>query len=487
MKKIAGIILLGFQTIVANGQSELEIVNATLSRSDFKAHINFIASDELRGRDTGSPEIDIAAKYLVTRLNAYGVKPIGESYFQEVKLKKSVAPSAIKLAWKDKNSEQLILLRGNNVAFEGKAVFLDYGTVEDFENTDVTGKLVIVKAGTGDDFAIRAAFTSSREKRKLAMEKGAAGVVELASIEMGMWGRLSNYFNREKIDLVNEKEDSFTHLWMLDTASIWSQKLKKGKSFKIGLIIEGMQNVPMAGKNVVGILEGTDPMLKNEYVMYSAHYDHIGVGQADAEGDSIYNGARDNAIGTVTVLSVAKNFGQYPTKRSALFVFFTGEEKGLLGSEWFADHSPIPMNQIVYCFNSDNAAYNDTSIATIFGLDKTTAKELIVQGVAAAGLKAMGDVAPEQNIYNRSDHVNFAKKGVPAILFGMGVKAFDEGITKTYHKQADNPETLDYEYLEKFFRAYMLTSRLIANAPEAPFWVEGDEYYEAGVKLYEKK
>ena len=142
---------------------------------------------------------------------------------------------------------------------------------------------------------------------------------------------------------------------------------------------------------------------------------------------------------------------------------------------------------MVYCFNSDNGGYNDTSKVTIIGLNRTTVADHIIDGANEFGLEAIDDPAPEQGLFDRSDNVNFAKKGVPAPTYCMGFTAFDAEIRKYYHQVTDNPDTLDYDYLEKFFRSYVLTSRLIANDPETPFWTEGDKYYEAGLNLYKEK
>jgi Zn-dependent M28 family amino/carboxypeptidase len=139
---------------------------------------------------------------------------------------------------------------------------------------------------------------------------------------------------------------------------------------------------------------------------------------------------------------------------------------------------------MVYCFNSDNGGYNDTSLTTIVGLGRTTAEQHIVDASAAFGLKAIDDPAGEQGLFDRSDNVNFAKKGVPAPTFSMGFTAFDDEIFKYYHQTRDNPESIDYDYLEKFFSAYVMSCRLIANDAKTPFWVKGDKYYEAGKSLY---
>jgi Zn-dependent M28 family amino/carboxypeptidase len=183
---------------------------------------------------------------------------------------------------------------------------------------------------------------------------------------------------------------------------------------------------------------------------------------------------------------MAQSLAKYPTKRSALFILFTGEEKGLLGSKYYVENPVLPLRQMVYCFNSDNAGYNDTSLATIIGLPRTTAEKNIKDAVAAFGLTAIDDPAPEQGLFDRSDNVNFAAKGIPAPTFSLGFRSFDGDVTKYYHQPSDHADTMDYDYLEKFFRAYVLAGRMIANDPITPKWTAGDKYEKAAQKLYNK-
>ena len=246
----------------------------------------------------------------------------------------------------------------------------------------------------------------------------------------------------------------------------------------------GQARDTIQSQNVIGIVEGTDPKLKNEYIIYSAHYDHIGMHKSNNPNDSIFNGARDNAVGVTTVLSMAENLAKYPTKRSALFILFTGEEKGLLGSRYYVKNPVLPLNQMVYCFNSDNAGYNDTSIATIIGLARTTAGKHIKKAAASFGITAVDDPNPAQGLFDRSDNVSFAAKGIPAPTFSLGFRSFSGDVVKYYHQPGDEAHTLDYEYLLKFFKAYVLSGRLIANDKETPFWTSGDKYELKGKELY---
>jgi hypothetical protein len=471
-------------------QSNAELVSSTVVKSDIESHIYFLASDELKGRQTGSDELKIAAAYLANHLRKYGVKPAGEngSFYQNVPLETVSAPSNISLKLNDITGAQFLGVSVKNIDYDGEAVFLDFGSKEDFEKVDVKGKLVITKAGNPESTNMMSKLMAGRAKRELAKSFGVAGLIELIEVEQNMWERFAHYFNEGQTGLKNpEKTEKFVHIYMGDPAMTNAVSMANAKSITANLKVEGIETKEFSSRNVVGYLEGTDPKLKDEFIIYSAHYDHVGIGKPNAENDSIYNGARDNAIGTATVLSAAENLAKYPTKRSSLFILFTGEEKGLLGSKYYAENPVMPLNKMVYCFNSDNGGYNDTSKVTIFGLHRTTVAQHIIDGAKEFGLEAIDDPAPEQNLFDRSDNVNFAKKGIPAPTYSLGFTAFDEEVTKTYHQVTDNPETVDYDYLEKFFRSYVLTCRMISDDPKTPFWTEGDKYYEAGVKLYETK
>lgn len=472
-------------------QSEAELAESTIFKNDIESHIYFLASDELKGRQTGSNELDIAAAYIANTLRKFGVKPAGEngSFYQNVPMEKILPASNISLKVNDIVGEKFLALYAKNIDFKGEAIYLGYGTKEDFEGKDLKGKVVFVKAGTSETKDPRSKFMAGRAKRALAKEAGAEGMIELGEIDQATYDRYAHYFNDPKTGLKSkeEKEVPFIHMWMIDEGMAIAAKLETSKKLQTELKIEGIKTELFSSRNVVGYLEGSDPELKDEFIIYSAHYDHVGIGKPNTENDSIYNGARDNAVGTVTVLSVAENIGKYPTKRSSLFILFTGEEKGLLGSKYYAENPVMPLDKMVYCFNSDGAGYNDTSKITIFGLHRTTVGQHIIDAGNKFGLTVIDDPAPEQNLFDRSDNVNFAAKGIPAPTFSLGFTAFDDEINKYYHQVTDNPETLDYDYLVKFFKSYVLSSRLIANDPKTPFWTEGDKYYEAGMKLYANK
>jgi aminopeptidase YwaD len=493
MKKQLNLLLaIGLAAFVGCAEkTDLEKTLDTVNQQTIKDHVYFIASDEMRGRDTGSPEILKAADYLADQLKSYGAKPVpgADGYFQPVPFRKKTPATAGIFSYAGRNfnlNDDFLVVDGKSGSYEGEIVYLEYGLKEDYSSADVAGKLVFAKAGDGTTADRRPILRLSREKYDLARENGAIGLVEFYNSPATPWDRLGASFNSVNltVDSFDNDKEIIPHLWLKDLDNS-NQRFMRTRSIKrASLTIEGMTNVLTKDKNILAMVEGTDPELKKEFIMFSAHYDHIGVRAPDAQGDSIYNGTRDNAIGTVTVLSAAENIAKYPMKRSALFVMFTGEEKGLLGSRYLADHPIIPNNEIVFCWNSDNGGYNDITISTIIGLERTTASQYIKDANLAMGLEAIDDPAGEQGLFDRSDNVSFARKGIPAPTYSLGFRAFDDEINKYYHKAGDNPDTIDYDYLEKFFKSYVLASRMIGNAAERPFWVEGDKYYETGKKLY---
>lgn len=467
------------------------LATSTVNVNTIKGHIHYLASDEMKGRDTPSPELNIAARYLATSLMRYGVEkaPGMDDYLQRVPMRNVEPPTNGTLKF-GKNEfsmpDDFLMMRGENMEIDGDLVFVNRGSEEDLDAADIKGKIVVAICGFEGQSNPQEWFFAGGEKRKMAKEKGAKGLIEIYNSTQLPFNFLIRFFNAKRVEVVdNEEEAPFPHFWLNASNPDAIEAVKDGSINKGSVTVSGMVNEDVETYNVVGVVEGTDPVLKNEYVIYSAHYDHVGVGRV-VEGDSIYNGARDNAVGSVTVLSAAENLAMHPTKRSAIFIFFTGEEKGLLGSAYYADNPVIPLNQVVYCFNSDNAGYNDTTVATIIGLERTEAMPLIEKACSTFGITAIQDRMPEQGLFDRSDNVNFAKKGVPAPTFSLGVTAFDDEINKYYHQAADGPNTLNYNYLFKFFKSYVYACRLIGNTSKPLFWKEGDKYYDAGKKLYKK-
>ncbi|MHB1168809.1 MAG: M28 family metallopeptidase [Longimicrobiales bacterium] len=235
---------------------------------------------------------------------------------------------------------------------------------------------------------------------------------------------------------------------------------------RAGMRAGDTRNVP----NVVAILPGSDPVLRDTYIVLSAHFDHVGVGTPDASGDSIYNGADDDASGTSGMLEVAEAFASLPVapRRSLVFLAVSGEEKGLLGSRWYSDHPTVPIEQIVANVNLDMIGRNAPDSIVVIGQEFSSLGPLIQQIAEdrpELGLTVAEDIWPEQNFFFRSDHFNFARKEIPALFFFAGVH-------EDYHQPSDHVEKIDADKAARIARlVYWLTSA-VANDPQAPEWTD---------------
>jgi aminopeptidase YwaD len=492
-KSILSMLLCILLTLPLTAQKIIKTINQEISSAQIESHIRVIASDEMRGRMTGSRENAIAARYIAEQFRSYGLKmaPGKDTYIQQVKLVKEAPASSATMTLADttlKQWDNLIFVATTNGDFSGNTVYVNYGMDEDLENVDVKGKIVIAKAGTPTVTNPRQFFGTSAEKSKRVREMGGLALVELYRPAELPWRLLVNYLSGEKFLIDNDGSNSegFPNAWLQDNNGQWLKYFEESKtaSIKVTGAVRDKVEVP----NVVAYIPGTDPVLKDEYLIISAHLDHVGVKKMSSpDEDSIFNGARDNAIGTTAMLTTAEFFAKNPQKRSIVFLACNAEEVGLLGSKYYAENPWFPLNKAIFNFNNDGAGYNDTSLITIFGLNRSTAGANISSAAAKFGLTAIEDPAPEQNLFDRSDNVSFAAKGVPAITFSQGFRAFDADIMKYYHQPSDDPNSLDYAYLYKYNKAYVYATWLLINMTEKPFWVPGDKYEEQGKKLYEIK
>ncbi|GAB4007928.1 M20/M25/M40 family metallo-hydrolase [Spirosoma migulaei] len=470
----------------------------TISRAEVEAHTRFLASDELQGRRTGEPGNWTAARYIAEQFRQLGLKPAVTTgtqfdYFQRINFEKSkAATSATLVIGKDtlRLGKELVLMAGNPTDISGEVLYVGYGLTDGedgYKGRDVKGRILVAQGGSPEAKSPGEIFRASVEKRKLATEKGAAALLELYS-ESVPWGLVNQYFTREQLTVAanSDTKAPVAHLWVNNTNNQYKQ-LKEANP-TITLHTSGRQRIAIASANVAGIIEGTDPKLKDEYLVLSAHFDHIGVGKqggsAYQPSDSIFNGARDNAIGVVALLESAKVLMQQRPKRSVLVLALTGEEVGTLGSRYYTEHPLVPLKQTVFDLNSDGAGYNDTTVVSVIGLERTGAKSEIETAAKAFGLGVFAEPAPEQGLFDRSDNVHFAAKGVPAPTFSAGFKAFDAAIGKYYHQAIDNPESLDFNYVQHFCQAYAYAARLIADRATRPQWSAGDKYEAAAKALY---
>ena len=226
-------------------------------------------------------------------------------------------------------------------------------------------------------------------------------------------------------------------------------------------------------QNVAGVLEGSDPDLADEYVVFSAHMDHVGVGRPDESGDSIYNGADDDASGTAAVLELAEAFAamEEAPRRSMIFLLVSGEERGLWGSRYFAENPPVPIESIVANINADMVGRNWTDRIAAIGKDDSdlgATVEAVAEAHPQLDMEPIDDQWPDQNFYRRSDHYNFARKGVP-ILF------FFNGTHEDYHRPSDHVDKIDGDKAVRITRLMFYLGVEVANRTERPVW-DPDSY-----------
>lgn len=489
----------------AQAQNDSRAPEFDITKADLEAHLRFLASDALQGRRTGEMGNDIAAAYIASQYATYGLKQVegAQGYYQPVPFEAITPPSMAKIVVEDETYTQgdnLLMMTGNLELTKTKAVFANYGWVDeetganDYDKLDVEGKLVFVLPGTPEGQDPLTVFNSMSKKRKLAKEKGAVGLIELYRLQFP-WQFFLSYFGKESLNLADKMETiksspNFVYGWIKEENKETFNAMKDSKKTKVELSSEGFSRRAVTSNNVIGLLEGTDPELKDEYLLITAHFDHVGTGKNGGSPytpeDSIFNGARDNAMGTTALLGALQALAEAPPKRSVIFLAVTGEEIGLLGSQYYAENPLIPMEQVIFNLNTDGAGYNDPSYVSIVGFGRTGTDGLVEAASNIFGLDVFPNPAPEQNLFDRSDNVSFAKLGVPALCFSPGLTEFDEEISTYYHQAADNPDSIDFDYLQKFCQALARTARLIADDEDRPFWVEGDKYEEAGKQLYER-
>ncbi len=473
-----------------------------LTVAEVEAQLRFLASDDLQGRRTGEPGNNIAAKYIAEAFRSFGVEaPEGhEDYLQPIHFEKGISPSEGKVTWGNdvyQHMEDMIVLSGGALNQEARAIFVGHGLEDDskgwndYKGVKAKGNIMIAMGGVPDSKDPMETFQAMEAKRALAKSKGAIALIELYR-QPFPWDFFKNYMTSDRLtakDKKTEEDDSnFTYIWLKEKNEQAALDLKKGK-VTVSIEHTGVAKSTVSSQNVVGIIPGTDPALSTEYIVLTAHYDHVGTGKNGGSfftpEDSIFNGARDNAMGTVAILSAAKSLAAKPASRPYILVAFTGEEMGLLGSQYYVNQPVVPLKQCIYNFNTDGAGYNDKSSISVIGYGRTGIDDAIQAGAKSVNLGVIENPVPEQGLFDRSDNVSFAAKGVPCANFSPGVSGFDDELMKYYHQAADNPETVDMDYLLKYAQAYVQISRIIGNAPVKPKWKEGDKYEAAGKALYE--
>ena len=470
----------------------------TTPPSETEAHLRFIASDELQGRKTGEPGNMVAARYIAEQFRKLGIKPAhGEtSYYQPITFSETKkSPNSLLIIGTDTLKAGIDLIAsGSGIDLKNTPyIYANYGWADstgydDYKNLDVQGKVVVVSLGTPiANPSIRAQIRAGVQKDKIAKAHGALALIEIYTAKIP-WENILNFLGKGSLTLKDTSEkvaSNFPHVLINGS---YKDKFTKGNTTKLSLQTYPQTERLVMSPNVVGVMEGSDPLLKDQYIILSAHFDHLGVIPRDPkdalDADTIYNGARDNAFGVTAMLYAAHSLTQLKPKRSVVFIGFTGEEIGLLGSEYYAKHPLIPLKQCVFAFDTDGAGYNDTTLVTIIGLNRTDCNTEINQAANAFGLKTIDDPVPEQGLFDRSDNVSFAREGIPSPDFAPGFTKFDDEILKYYHNLADNPETVNFRYFHRYCQVYAHAARLIANREKQPAWKAGDKYEKAYKALY---
>ncbi len=483
--------------LVAQALSQ-PIAEESLTEEEVARHLRYLASDELMGRATGTAGNDLAAAYIAAQFEKSGLKKLPglDSYRQPIPFQVTEQAESGSVSIGDRKFGQggdLLILGGSRLQKEVPAVFSSAAPAE-LEKLDLEGKLLVAPLEDPDNPGlIRAALRLSQARRSLLAKKAAAGLVEI--YQGSAWDRISRFLGRRRVQLASDSQQqeappilhALVHQPQQDNEPPWEE----GKALSASIDVPGRLSRRLQSANVGGWIEGSDPDLRGQHVLLMAHYDHLGAGMhlpGATEEDSIFNGARDNGMGIVALISAAKSLSEKPPARSVVFLAVTAEEIGLLGSRFYVEDPLIPLEKTVFVLNSDAGGFTDTDVVTVMGLERTTAGDDIRKACADFGMEAVADPAPAQNFFNRSDNIHFARKGVPAPTFSPGFREFSLELMKHYHRPSDEVgEDFDFAYLLRYSQAFARSARRIADNPQQPRWASGDSFEAAWQQLYRKK
>lgn len=484
-------------------------------------HIQYLASDELSGRETGSEGHRRAAEYIATSFQRAGLKPAGTNgYFQPVKfISRQVIEERCSLALVTNGNQESVTL-GEEATLgmsieqaprtEAAMVFVGYGltvpemSYDDLAGLDLRGKVVVLLSGGPADIpgSLRAHYQNERwkflnksgvigvigiqnpigqdipwERSKLARFRPSLSLAD-SSLEENQGQQLAVTFNPAKAEkLFVNSGHTFSEIMKL------AESGKQLPRFQLPALIRAtvaFQKKTLESQNVVGVLQGTDPRLKNEYVVLSAHLDHVGKGEA-INNDSIYNGAMDNASGVASLIEAAQTFSERHQRfrRSVVFLAVTAEEHGLKGSRYFAAHPTIPAAAIIANINIDMflPLFRFQSFI-VQGLEESNLADDLQRVANRVGIAVLSDPEPERRAFVRSDQYSFIRKGVPSISLKVGFtkdspehEVVKKWRKERYHAPSDDLEQpIDFESAAKFNDTYFLIVEAIANRSERPRW-----------------
>ena len=483
-------------------------VTSSVTARDLKKHLSFLASDELGGRYTLSQGNRIAARYLASELESYGYRGAARdgSFFQRVPLsyrnvkidKSSLTLNAGGAKQSFKYADDFASETPVGLNLSGGMVFVGYGITspkigrDDYKGLDVKGKIAVALGGLSD--ALKKAGFDEEKQIEAASAAGASTLILISPpVYMANWAQIKSFIMRESATLpppTSAGKEAPAIYAGPELAKALAKAMGKEEAYLMHPKSEDVrpQAINAAGEikvevevkeappayNVAGVLEGGDARLKDEYVVFSSHYDHL----KSKENGEVYNGADDDGSGTVSVLEIAQAFAVGPrAKRSVLIIFHTGEEMGLLGSQFNADYEPVvPLEKLVADFNIDmigrsrpagdndvrDRELTDKDSVYVIGADKlSTELNRISEQTNAETTRlrfdyTYNDEAHPQQFYYRSDHYNYAKHGIPIIFYFTGVH-------RDYHMPTDDIEKIDFEKMERISRMILATGWRVAN------------------------
>ena len=494
------------------------------------SHVQFLASDELEGRDTGSRGHAIAAQYAAAQFTALGLKPGGPGggWFLAVPLRRAshARPQEVRLIVGGKSrllSNVDVGLRPSLTeqkrSIEAGLVFVGHGIVapqfgiDEYAGLDVTGKIVVVLRGTPNGLPGEVAAHLELTKDQVAAGKGAIGIAELTYAPGQPDFNPAPGVSRPVVDWVDPalggKAGAAGKAGAIGSVLVFSPTLSRqlfaGAPRSLDQVASSL-NRPIAGfalparlsiaaesawqdfssPEVIGILPGGDPRLSNEFVVLMAHLDHLGVKPMARPGeDVIYNGALDNAAGVATMIEAARDFvtsGKAP-RRSLLFIANTGEEPGMLGADYFTSHATVPLKQIVAAVNLDMPllTYDFTDVIA-FGADHSTVGRIVAEASRAINVTVSPDPMPQERLFVRSDHYRFAQRGIPTVFLMTGYanggkQAWERYLLFTYHQPNDDlRQAIRWGAGARFAELNYRISRALADADQRPLWYRGDYF-----------
>lgn len=536
---LIGVGFVGEMYTVRAGEDAADQALEAIRPEAIRADMRFLADDLLEGRGTGTRGHEIAARFMASEFEAMGLEPAGEdgTYFQSVPLRCSRPDEEhTTLTLVRGGKEQALIFRQDfltlgdpgraDTSADAPVVYVGFGVTapeqgyDDYAGVEAKGKIVAYLSGAPSRFesTLRAHYSSGKEKAANAAAHGAVGMILLDSPDLeqlySFKHRVSDLAFPELrwLDAQGHPNDYFpelrgtARLSMEATARLFEDGGKSPEAIYAAAKQGSPSSLPLAvtakirivsmladihSPNVVARLPGSDPKLRTEYLVYTAHLDHLGIGEP-VNGDRIYNGAFDNASGSACLLEIARAYSQMrpPPRRSILFVSVTGEEAGLLGSDYFAHYPTVAKDALVANINMDGGGLLwPMEDVTARGTEHSTLAAAVHEAAARLNLDVSPDRHPEWVFFVRSDQYSFVKQGIPSLFPSAGMKSSnpkikpDEIVTRwhdtTYHRpQDDMSQPFDFGSGAKFARFSFLVGYLVAQQNEKPAWNPGDYFGE---------